>query len=88
MSVPCIFPKALLSLLVFINSNTCLIFDFFDAEPSQSSWRYTEAAGPCPVTRANQEKLRARNSGENTVVRNILFLYRQQHSFLGNFGQD
>ena len=50
-------------------------FDFFDAEPSQSSWRYTEAARPCPVTRANQEKLRARNSGENTVARNMRFLY-------------
>ena len=73
MSIPYIFPKALVSLLIFIN--TYLIFDFFDAEPSQSSWRYTEAARPCPITRANQEKLRARNSGENTVVRNILFLY-------------
>ena len=88
MSIPCIFPKALLSLLVFINSNTYLIFDFSDAEPSQSSWRYTEAARPCPVARANQEKLRARNSGKNTVVRNIFVLYRQQGSFLGNFGQE
>ena len=75
MSIPCIFPKALLSLLVFINCNTYLKFDFFDAEPSQSSWRYAEAARPCPVTRANQEKLRARNSGENTVVTNMRFLY-------------
>lgn len=75
MSIPCIFPKALVSLLVFINSNTYLRFDFFDAEPSQSSWRYTEAARPCPVARANQEKLRARNSGENTVATNMRFLY-------------
>ena len=75
MSIPCIFPKTLVSLLVFINSNTYLLFDFSNVEPSQSSGRYTEAARPCPVTRANQEKLRARNSGENTVVTNMLFLY-------------
>lgn len=83
-SISCIFPKALLSLVIFINSNTYLLFDFVDVEPSQGSWRYTEAAWPCPVTRANQEKLRARNSGKNTVLRNILFLYWPQRSFLGN----